>query len=156
MQSATQVSEHEVRHSSNEKIRGKIIKIKDGDTVELLDSLNIKHSVRLAHIDAPEKNQDYGTVSKNYLGELCFSKNVVAEKTDTDRNGRWIALIWEKEVNVNLEMVKAGMAWHYKAYSKDKSFANAENQARNSKLGLWSMSNPISPWDFRKSRKKPK
>ncbi|MBX7242822.1 MAG: thermonuclease family protein [Bacteroidia bacterium] len=136
-----------------EKIKGKVIKIKDGDTLEILDSLNIKHTIRLAHIDAPEKNQDYGTISKNYLGELCFTQIVIVEKTDTDRNGRWIGVVWLSGKNINLEMVKAGMAWHYKEYSKDATYALAEEQARKAKAGLWSAKNPVSPWEFRKARR---
>lgn len=49
-------------------------------------------------------------------------------------------------------MVQAGYAWHYKAYSKDKRFALAEQQARQKKTGLWSDKNPIAPWDYRRGK----
>ena len=39
------------------------------------------------------------------------------------------------EMDVNLQMVKDGMAWHYKFYDKTSSYADAEMQAREKKIG---------------------
>jgi endonuclease YncB( thermonuclease family) len=41
------------------------------------------------------------------------------------------------------------MAWHYKQYNKDQELAILEIKARETKIGLWSQSNPTPPWDFR-------
>jgi hypothetical protein len=54
-------------------------------------------------------------------------------------DGRWI----------NLEMVKEGWAWHYKAYSSDKTLADAEVAAKKIRRGLWADSNPTPPWEYR-------
>jgi endonuclease YncB( thermonuclease family) len=51
-------------------LTGKVVKITDGDTVHVLDSSKTTHKIRLAGIDAPEKKQDFGTKSKQYLGSL--------------------------------------------------------------------------------------
>jgi endonuclease YncB( thermonuclease family) len=53
-------------------------------------------------------------------------------------------------VNLNKELVKNGLAWHFKKYSKDNSYAVLENEARASKVGLWADNNPIAPWTWRK------
>lgn len=45
------------------------------------------------------------------------------------------------------------MAWNYVKYSKDKSLADFEAEARKNKIGLWSQPNPIPPWNFRKQQK---
>src|SRR5690606_6410562 len=61
---------------SQEILKGKVIRISDGDTISILDSLNQQHRIRLYGIDCPEKSQDYYQVAKDYVGELCFQKEV--------------------------------------------------------------------------------
>lgn len=56
----------------------------------------------------------------------------------------------ERELNVNLQMVKDGMAWHYAYYDNTPSYAEAEKEARAKKLGLWQDPNPVPPYEFRK------
>ena len=52
------------------------------------------------------------------------------------------------------ELVKRGLAWHYKQYSDDQRFADDEDNARLKKLGLWGGSHrPIAPWEWRKLSK---
>ena len=53
-------------------------------------------------------------------------------------------------ININKELVKNGLAWHFKKYSSDVEYAKLERQARKSKVGLWKEKNPIAPWDWRK------
>lgn len=132
----------------------KVIGIKDGDTVSILVE-GTEKTVRLAHIDCPEKKQPFGNNAKVALSELCFGKMVtLVGNGKTDRNGRSIAeLILPNGENVNKTLVKMGLAWHFKKYSKDDSYAKLEVAARNKKVGLWKEKNPISPWDWRKLRK---
>ncbi len=131
----------------------KVIGVKDGDTVELL--MNGKpHVVRLSNIDCPEKKQPFGNNAKQFVSDLCFGK-MVRMSTDgkKDRNKRLIAeIILKNGKNINKELVKNGLAWHFKKYSKDNSYDTLEKQARKLKLGLWKDKNPIAPWDWRKSR----
>ena len=49
-------------------------------------------------------------------------------------------------------MIKLGMAWHFKKYSKDKLYAQLEAQARKQQKGLWQLPNPVPPWEWRKKR----
>ena len=48
---------------------GKVINVADGDTITVLDDTNAPHKIRLAGIDAPEKRQAFGNVSKQSLAE---------------------------------------------------------------------------------------
>jgi micrococcal nuclease len=135
-------------------LKVKIIGIKDGDTVEAL-YYQLPIVVRLEHIDAPEKKQAFGTVSKKKLSDLVFGKIVTivskGKKGDYDSRGRMIAEIYTNEKTcANKEMLKAGLAWHYKKYSSNTEYAQLENIARKNKNGLWSDKNPIAPWDFRR------
>ena len=135
----------------------KVIGIKDGDTVSLLMD-GKEQTVRLAHIDCPEKKQPYGTKAKDMISVLCFGK-MVSLKGDgkRDRNGRLIAeLLLPNGINVNKTLVKAGLAWHFKKYSKDEIYAQLEIEARNKKVGLWKEKTPVSPWNWRKMKKEEK
>lgn len=133
----------------------KVIGVKDGDTVEIL--LNgVGQSVRLLHIDAPEKKQAYGMAAKSVLSDFCYGKEVALEgKVSKDRNGRLLAvLITRKNINVNASMIVSGYAWHFKKYSKDPYYAGLERQARKERIGLWADPNPVPPWEYRASRRK--
>lgn len=134
------------------KLKGKAVRIVDGDTFDLLVGTTT-HRIRLAGIDAPEKGQDFGTASKLLLGKLCSNQILTVTVTDVDRNKRKIAEIYtEQNLWINKELVVKGMAWHFKKYSSDIKLANAELLARKEKVGLWSLKNPVAPWDWRKNR----
>ena len=135
-------------------LKVKVIGVKDGDTVEVL-YYQLPMVIRLEHIDAPEKKQAFGTVSKQKLSDLCFGKNVTivstGKKGNYDGRGRMIAEIYVNEkMNVNKEMIKAGLAWHYKKYSKSEEYAQLENIARKNRVGLWADKSVVAPWDFRR------
>lgn len=79
---------------------------------------------------------------------------IITFKNKQDRNKRLIAeVILEDGRNLNKELVKNGLAWHFKKYSDSEEYAQLETEARNKKIGLWSEPNPIAPWDWRKPKK---
>lgn len=133
----------------------KVIAVKDGDTFVVLFN-NKQQVVRLAHIDCPEKKQPFGTKAKQFAAQLCFGKNVyLLHENNYDRNKRLIAevIVVENKLNVNKELVKNGLAWHFKKYSNNTEYATLEIKARKEKTGIWSDENPIAPWVWRKSKK---
>ena len=75
--------------------------------------------------------------------------------TFTDKYGRTITDIYlpddqfvDADLFLNRELVKVGLAWHYKQYSDDQRLADDEDNARLKKLTLWGGSHkPIAPWD---------
>lgn len=129
----------------------KVIGVKDGDTFTLLID-GKEQVVRFAHIDCPEKKQPFGTKAKQYVSEMCFGKYVtLIDNNKFDRNKRLIAeVILQNGTNLNKELIKNGLAWHYKKYSKDNDYAELELQARQNRIGLWADNDPIAPWDWRK------
>ncbi|MDO4764084.1 MAG: thermonuclease family protein [Flavobacteriaceae bacterium] len=135
---------------------GKITAVKDGDTFKVLYQKR-EITVRLAHIDCPEKRQAFGTKAKQYASDLCFGRLVgIKHNGKKDRNGRIIGEVFVGNLNVNQELVKQGLAWHFKKYSKSKEYAQLENSARKRKVGIWSEKKPIAPWEWRKMRKNKK
>jgi len=133
---------------------GKVIKIVDGDTYDILLDDRITKRIRMEGIDAPERGMPFYKVAKDYLGTLCFGQEVRIESTSTDRYGRTIAKTFSANGSeLGLLMIEAGYAWHFKKYSSDIQLANAEIKARNKKAGLWVDENPVAPWDWRRNRK---
>jgi endonuclease YncB( thermonuclease family) len=141
-----------------EIINGKVIGVADGDTVTVLDSAKVQYKIRLTGIDAPEKAQPYGQVSKKSLSDLVFNKDVEISWEKRDRYQRILGKVLLDKQDICLEQVKRGMAWHYKQYQRDQSqedrtsYDLAEKKAREAKLGLWSDDAPVEPSKFRHRR----
>lgn len=142
-----------------DQLQGKVIKVTDGDTINVLTSDYQTHKIRLSGIDAPEKKQAFGNRSKQALADLIYSKTVTVEYNKLDRYQRAVGKITFKGQDVNLRQIKLGLAWHYKKYEKEQDvedrsiYANAEFLAQRDKLGLWYDANPIAPWDYRKQKR---
>lgn len=90
-------------------------------------------------IDAPEKSQAFGDRAKRELSDIVYAKRLTCERSGFDRYGRSLATCSDGTVDVNLEMVRRGMAWVFRKYAKNKvpTYYEAENRARQLKLGLW-------------------
>ena len=136
-------------NAHSERVVGEVVGITDGDTLTLLvDRSQIK--VRLAEIDTPERGQPWGTRARQALADMVFRKQVNVEVTDIDRYGRSIGRIWLGDRDINRELVAGGHAWVYRRYMTDNSLLKEEAAAREKAQGLWSMPNPIPPWDWRR------
>jgi len=136
--------------------KAKVIKVRDGDTVEVLYRKQTV-VIRLEHVDCPERKQPYNKRAKKFTTEFCFDKRVkIISKGKFDRYKRLIAEVVVNKKILNQELVKNGYALHYKRYSKDKEYANLEVKAHKEKVGMWSQENLIAPWLYRKNRKKKK
>ena len=131
-------------------LTAKVIGIKDGDTVVVLDSLNHQTTLRLAEVDCPEKNQPFGTKAKQFTSDQIYRKEIKYVVTDIDRYGRSIAMIYyDDNKYLSAEIIKTGMGWHYKRYSTSKELALIEDNAKKNKKGLWVDINPIEPSEWR-------
>ncbi len=134
---------------------GRVVRVADGDTVTLLDALHQEHRIRLSGIDAPEKGQAFGLLSKAALSALVFGMDVRAECGKRDRYRRELCKILVNGLDVNLEQVRSGMAWWYRHYQKEQSpadrisYSEAESLGKGRRLGLWNDTDPVPPWDWR-------
>ena len=147
-------------NESNEKIKYKVIKVSDGDTISVkklknnvLDGDLIK--VRLYGVDAPEKDQDFGYESKKALMNYVSNKTIEIDIKSKDRYGRSVGILYVDGRNINEELLRDGYVWYYEQYDKnnERSRLLQENAMKN-KLGLFSKKGYIEPWKFRKAKKK--
>lgn len=134
-------------HVGKGQVTAKVIYVTDGDTLTILVG-KVQVKIRLAGIDAPEKGQDFGNKAKEALANMVKGKTVVVETQGLDKYMRTIGTIKIGDTNVNLEMVKQGMAWRYPQYDKEETYLKAEQEARKANLGLWKDKDPITPWEW--------
>ena len=133
-------------------IVGEVVGVTDGDTIKVLRGGKV-FKIRLNGIDAPELGQAFGKKSKEFLSTLVFRREVDVVVRDMDRYGRYIGDVMIDGRSANAELVAAGLAWRYRAYSKDPALAALEEEARAKRLGLWADPAPLPPWEFRHKRK---
>lgn len=94
---------------------------REGDTI----------TIRLALIDAPEKNEPGFNEAKNFITEQCLDKNT---HVDPDNNqeltyGRTVAVVYCEGVNVNEAILDNNLADIYENFSDISEFADT-NWAR--------------------------
>lgn len=138
-----------------ENIIGKVVAITDGDTFKLLTKDSTLIKVRLANIDCPELKQPFSKRAKQFVSDAIFSKIVTLNVLKKDRYRRYISnVIYDDSLSLSHELVRNGLAWHYKKYSKDSLLQAFEDNAKKNKVGLWQDKNAIPPWEWRDLRKK--
>lgn len=142
-----------------ETLSGRVVAVADGDTLTMLIGESQQVKIRLAGIDSPEKKQDFGQKAKAALSDLAFNKTATAECRKKDRYQRSVCVVTVADRDVGLEQIKAGMAWWYRKYISEQSagerasYEAAETEAKTRRRGLWSLPNPVPPWDWRKGER---
>ena len=127
----------------SEDLIGKVVSVYDGDTITVLSG-NTQHKIRLEGIDTPESKQPFGNKAKQAMSRMVFGKQVKVVWKKKDRYGRTLGHVYLNGKWTNLQMIKQGMAWHHKHYSRDQELAFAEVEARKklhtpcrSRADLW-------------------
>ncbi len=145
--------------------RVKIARVIDGDTI--VDTAGMHY--RLYGIDTPERKQEYGSQSTDAVRLfLAQYKNLIyVQEHGLERNRRMLATFYtspnpDQDVqNLNYMLVVQGHAWVYRIRGEEKTrgapriphldqYVQAEDDARESRRGLWAYKNPERPHDYRK------
>jgi endonuclease YncB( thermonuclease family) len=99
----------------------------------------------------------FGGASKKSLSELLADQEVTVHWDKEDKYSRKLGKVMLGDLDCNLEQLSRGMAWHYKKYQNEQppadrqGYASVEDLARTKKIGVWSDSEPMPPWEFRKA-----
>jgi len=130
---------------SQEREKVKVIRVIDGDTIELEDG----RRVRYIGIDTPETVdpqkpvQCYGREAYLENKKLVEGKEIEMEKdiSETDQYGRLLRYVWVEGIFVNEYLVREGFA-HAVTFAPDvkyqELFLEAERKAREENKGFWS------------------
>jgi endonuclease YncB( thermonuclease family) len=137
----------------------------DGDSFRVIKN-GEEIKIRMACIDAPEKKQELGIASRDYLRSL-LNKNpnkLIVVKRGIDRFGRTIAEVFiptgngDEEIPVNGVMIRSGMAHFYSQFARNCSdnadqYAQLEKEAQRSRVGIWKNPNVMLPSEFRRKNR---
>lgn len=131
----------------------KVVKVIDGNTLEILTADNEIYRVMLKAIDCPEIEQSFGEEAKKLTKKILLKKKVTVIVSGKDRWGnRLVSITLGNGKDINQELLKKGFAWHNTRLSSDKMLKQLESKAKSEKIGLWGNENPTPPWIFRRQQ----
>jgi len=135
-----------------DRIRGRVTRVVDGDTVEMTFE-DGTYKVRLWGVDAPESSQPYGPNATAGLRGIAEGQPAVLELEKTGPYGRLIGRVvaedGEKRYDVGRALTLAGLAWADRKNGHSDRLAQLEAEARRKGKGLWEQDSPAPPWDWR-------
>ncbi|MBU1343352.1 MAG: thermonuclease family protein [Proteobacteria bacterium] len=130
----------------NENQFFQVLKIFDGDTIQV-KGLDLIFKIRLVGIDSPEigyngqKSQPFSQKAKLYLARLLDGKRVTIKSYGTGGYDRQLAEIFVEDKNINIEMIRAGLAEVYKGKPPknldSRIYIAEELKARTAQIGMW-------------------
>lgn len=128
-----------------------VVRVADGDSLEVLRGQE-RIRIRLEGIDCPEMRppQPYCRKAKDFTSRKAFGKTVQVRVITTDRYGRKVCRVQVDGQDLSVELLRAGLAWHYERFNQEPALARLEAEARAQRRGLWADSNPIPPWEWRR------
>lgn len=142
----------------------KVTRVYNGDTVKA-EGHDIAIKVRLVCIDAPEisrkkgePGQSYSQNATTYLAGLVLNKTVDIKDYGLDRHGLNLGVIYLDGNDINLEMVKAGLAEVYRGLAPHRfnlaPYWQAEKEAHEAGKGMWAQGDKyVSPKTWRRKNK---
>jgi len=133
---------------------GTVFRVMDGDSLWVRTADGREIEIRLADVDAPERDQPFADAARDALSALVMRKTVEVRFNDTDNYGRIVARLYTDSIDVSAEMIRRGLAWAYRDYLRDQSLLAVEAEARNAARGLWAdRQEPVPPWAWRRGQR---
>ncbi len=109
---------------------GKIGRVIDGDTLIVSNT-----TVRLALVDAPEKNEEAGMEAFNFTTTLCpVGSEALVDEDDGQRDGsygRTVAVVYCNKKNVNEALLNNRLGSIYAGFCRRSEFRNEGWAKRN-------------------------
>lgn len=136
----------------------KVVGISDGDSFTGLTKDNQQIRYRIFGIDAPEKSQPFSNEARKLLSDLIYRKkvNLILVEPSDNYSREVVRVFIADSIDVGAEMIKNGLAWHYRHFDVSSNYfqyEQLEQQARENKIGLWSLPNAENPSKFRKEHR---
>lgn len=134
------------------EVTGKVVKVFDGNTVEVAGDDNQTHKVILVGIDCPELGQNFGESAKNFLERKILQKKVTVKFQGKDRWGNQLALVMiNGDVDPRIDLLKEGLAWTSEK-NPHPDLEPHRTKAEEKGKGLWDDENPTPPWTYRRQQ----
>jgi len=151
-----------------------VLAVSDGDTLKARcqdprNGPDTTRVVRLASIDAPERDQPYGWRARKALADLTLRQpaRLVCRKKN-DRYGRLLCNAWvtpancarsacEYTLDAGQAMLSVGLAWWEPRFAREQTaqqrgqYEFAQSEARARRAGLWRDGDEaVPPWKWRR------
>lgn len=137
-----------------------VLRVIDGDTIQVLNSEGKEETVRMLLVDTPESvhpdktPQMFGKEASDFTKKHLQGKKITLEKgvIDKDRYGRTLAYVFVDGINFNKRLIEKGYA--RVAYVQEPNtkyldeFKKAEEKAKKKGLNIWSVPNYVTEKGF--------
>ncbi len=134
---------------------GTVVRVLDGDSLVVETARGERLEVRLAGIDAPEKDQPHSETARGALSDMALGETVNMDVLEIDQYGRSVARVYRAhdDLSLNRTLVSRGHAWVYRRHAKDAALVGLENQAKRERRGLWALpaEDIVPPWQWRRT-----
>lgn len=151
-----------IKSSKNPAGSFKVLKVYDGDTIQV-QGMDLTFKIRMVGIDAPEigyqgqESQPFCQRAKNYLSQKVAGKYITLKSYGLGGYNRQLAEVFIHGNNINLEMIRVGLAEVYtgrKPNSLDSAaYYSEEQKAKDAKRGMWVQGSAYkSPRQWRKEK----
>jgi len=131
----------------------RIVRVIDGDTIEVRDIWGNTWDVRLLGINAPEitrgNSEPFGQEAKEFVEGLILGRDVwlINDRPKNEYTfNRRLVFVEIDGRDVSLALVESGLAQVYEdkyRTSRTEEYAKAQTQARTSRIGIWGATNKI-------------
>lgn len=146
---------------------GQVIRVDDGDTLELLDASRRRWTIRLSDVDAPERahgarrpGQPYAARATQHVKAIALQQQASARCFDVDLRERergtprprFVCQVKVGGADLAASLLDAGLAMAYRQnvrFIRDPQTLAREAAARSARRGLWNQSEPVPPWVWR-------
>jgi len=131
----------------------------DGDTIDIQTADRALVRVRFSGADKPETAQAFWKVARNHLSTVAKGQQTTAWCYKKDKYELKVCHVRVGSLDLCLDLIQRGYGWYAHMFSHELSheqqaaYAAAEEQARARRIGLWSLPDPMPPWECRKFRK---
>lgn len=133
-------------------VKGKVVSVVDGNTLEIVSEDNETYKVVLAGIDSPELEQEFGEAAKEFLEKFINDKAIQVQLQGKDRWGNYVGVVYiNKGTDLRKALLANGLAWVVARGAADE-FIKLEQKAREQGAGLWKEESPTPPWVYRRQQ----
>lgn len=137
---------------AEEVFEGTVVRIIDGNTVEVLTENDERCQVLLHEIDCPELGQAFGLEAKSFMEKTLLNEKVVVKIVAKDRWGNRLAVVSKNaKTDVRIALLKEGLAWTAER-NPNEAFEKLRTEAEQRGRGLWSETQPTPPWSYRRQQ----
>ena len=141
-----------------QKNKVKVVTVYDGDSLDVMGKNGERIKLRLYGIDAPEKGQHFANTARAFLEDLTENSLYTLDVHYKDKYNRYVAVLYDENgIAVQEDLIRNGFAWVYPRFCDDVilcvGWQSVQDEAKNSRQGLWQEENPITPWDYKHHKK---